>query len=78
MTEKKEIISMELMHALLKQIRVDISSVKDNVQDLKQGQIAIRDEIHGLKGDVLRIERSNAAIEVRLDRIEKQMGLVNA
>ncbi len=78
MTEDKNNIDAQFLHELLKLIRADISSVKDNVQDLKQGQIAIRDEIHSLKGDVLRIERSNATIDVRLERMEKRLDLVEA
>ena len=50
---------MELMHELLKQTQADVSPVKDGQHELKQGQIRIRNEIHELKGDILRLEQSH-------------------
>jgi archaellum component FlaC len=73
-----ENVTNELMYELLKQIQGDVSHLKTAVHELKQGQIRIRNDIHELKGDVLRLEQSNAGIEIRLDRIEKRLDLVEA
>ena len=71
-------VSMELMHELFKQIQADVSLVKDGQHALKQGQIRIRNEIHELKGDILRLAQSHVGRETRLARIEKRLNLVEA
>ena len=68
MSDKTE-FSMELMYELLKLIHADVSLVKSGQHDLKQGQIRIRNEIHELKGDILRLEQSNVEIETGLWRL---------
>ena len=43
--------------------------------ELSTGQSKIREDIHELRGDFLRMERWNAETEVRIDRIETRLDL---
>jgi len=74
MTEETQ----NLMLEILKRIQADLSEMKDDMRDFKDGQIRVRNEINDLRGDILRLERSNAGIEVRLSRIERRLDLVDA
>ncbi len=74
MTEETQ----NLMLEILKRIQADLSEMKDYMRDFKDGQIRVRNEINDLRGDILRLERSNAGIEARLSRIERRLDLVDA
>ena len=74
MTEETQ----NLMLEILKRIQADLSEMKDDMRDFKDGQIRVRNEINDLRGDILRLERSNAGIEARLSRIERRLDLVDA
>jgi len=74
MTEETQ----NLMLEILKRIQADLSDMKDDMRDFKDGQIRVRNEINDLRGDILRLERSNAGIDARLSRIERRLDLVDA
>ena len=70
--------TQNLMLEILKRIQADLSEMKDDMRDFKDGQIRVRNEINDLRGDILRLERSNAGIETRISRIERRLDLVDA
>jgi chromosome segregation ATPase len=70
--------TQNLVLEILKRIQADLSEMKDDMRDFKDGQIRVRNEINDLRGDILRLERSNAGIDVRLSRIERRLDLVDA
>ncbi|WP_374309938.1 hypothetical protein [Methylocella sp.] len=49
--------------------------MKDNIRDLQGSVHALRTEVHALRGDVLRQERSMAALELDVDRIKVRLSL---
>jgi septal ring factor EnvC (AmiA/AmiB activator) len=65
----------ELILEHLRAIRGDIAEIKTDIRDLKAGMNALRTELNSLRGDVLRQERSIAAVEVDVDRINARLGL---
>lgn len=70
--------TQNLVLEILKRIQADLSEMKDDMRDFKDGQIRVRNEINDLRGDILRLERSNAGIEARISRIERRLDLVDA
>ena len=74
MTEETQ----NLMLEILKRIQADLTEMKDDMRDFEDGQIRVRNEINDLRGDILRLERSNAGIEARISRIERRLDLVDA
>ena len=70
-------VTNELLLEILKRIQSDVSDIKKTQQELKQGQIALRDEVHALRGDVLRQERAIASLETDMDRIKHRLDLVD-
>jgi hypothetical protein len=62
----------------LRALRADTADVKSAIQDLRDGQIGIRAQLHALQGDLLRQERTLAAVQVDLDRIKARVDLVDA
>lgn len=73
-----EKISNELIYDVLKNMQSSISKIENNMQELKQGQINIRDDIHALRGDVLRHDKALATLEIDVDRIKHRLDLVDA
>jgi hypothetical protein len=69
---------MKLMHEILKKLQDGQARIIETLADHSQQFIAIRDDIHGVRGDVLRLERSIAETKVRLERIERRLELVDA
>jgi len=67
----------ELILEHLRAIRGDIKLLQDGQGELKAGQLAIREEVHGLRGDVLRLERGLATVETDVDRIKNRLDLVD-
>ena len=47
--------------------------MKTDIKDLKAGQIEIRMQLHSMDGNVLRQERTIAALQVKVDRIETRL-----
>jgi hypothetical protein len=59
----------------LRALRGDTASMREDIQFLKDGLLAVRNEVHELRGDLLRFEQR---AEKRLDRIEKRLELTEA
>lgn len=66
---------MELMHELLKKIQKTQSDHSENFRDIKENLIALREDVHGARGDVLRQEKALASVEADLDRIKVRLDL---
>jgi hypothetical protein len=71
-------MTSDLILEHLRLLRADLSDVKDAVADCVQQVIWCRKQINGLQADMLRHEEHLARIDVRLDRIDKRVGLVDA
>ena len=65
----------EIVLEHLRAMRSDIGDIKLDVRDLKVGINALRTEVNALRGDILRQERSIAAVEIDVDRINTRLGL---
>jgi hypothetical protein len=70
-------ITNELMYNVLKKIQEDVSHIRDRVDDHDQQFIRMREEIHSMRGDVLRVGRSVAEMQVKIDRLERREALLN-
>ncbi len=73
-----EAVTSELIYEVLKDIRNDVSHMKEDIRDLKEGQIAIREDLQSLRRDGLRQERAIAAVQLDIERINKRLGLKDA
>ena len=58
MVEQSENLVLEI----LRQIQSDIAEKKNDIKDLKAGQIETRMQLHSMDGNVLRQERTMAAL----------------
>jgi hypothetical protein len=59
----------------LRAIRADVGTMREDIAFLKEAQLGARNDVHELKGDLLRFEQR---AEQRLDRIEKRLTLQDA
>ena len=50
-----------------------LGRLKNDIKDLKAGQIETRMQLHSMDGNVLRQERTMAALQVKVDRIETRL-----
>jgi len=71
-------VTNDLIYDVLKDIQSRMTQVENNSRDLVKGQLRIRKDVNDVRGDLIRSDGSFAEIEVRLDRIEKRLGLVDA
>ena len=71
MTEETENLVLE--H--LRHIREKVDSNTQTLQEMKQQLFNVRDDINGLRSDLLRQERALAAVEVDIDRIKTRLDL---
>ena len=69
-----EPINLVLEH--LKRIQADISDLKTSVGELRVGQLSLRDDIHAIRGDLLRHEHLLASLDSGLRRVETRLELV--
>ena len=69
MVEQSESLVLEI----LRRIQSDIAEIKNDIKDLKAGQIETRMQLHSMDGNVLRQERTMAALQVKVDRIETRL-----
>ena len=65
--------SDNLVLEILRRIQSDIAEIKNDIKDLKAGQIETRMQLHSMDGYVLRQERTMAALQVKVDRIETRL-----
>jgi chromosome segregation ATPase len=70
--------SSELILEILRKIQSDIAFIKHDVAELKTSVADLRQELHMLKGDILRQERAVAMIDIRVERIETRLNLHDA
>jgi septal ring factor EnvC (AmiA/AmiB activator) len=71
-------VTNELLFEVLKKIQGDVVHIKARVDDHDQQFIALREQLHGIQGDILRLERQGANFSHRLERIEQRLQLVEA
>jgi hypothetical protein len=71
-------VTNDLLYEILKQIQGDMALVKAAQAEHTQMLLRIREDINGLRADSLRVERIQVEAELRPDRIEKRLNLVDA
>jgi septal ring factor EnvC (AmiA/AmiB activator) len=71
-------VTNELLYEVLKKLQSDMSEVKKTLSDHDQQFIALREQLHAVQGDILRIERQGVSFSHRLERIEQRLQLVDA
>jgi len=74
MTEDIDNLVLEQLRA----IRGDLGEIKETLTDHTRQLLRVREDIHNVQGDVLRHDDRFARLELRLDRIEKRLGLIDA
>lgn len=73
-----ENVNNELLYEILKKIQADVAHIKGCVDDHDQQFITLREQVHNLQGDILRIDRQGATVLHRLERIERRLELTEA
>lgn len=68
-------VTNELIYEVLKDLQKRHDKQDKLLNELHLGQAKIREDIHGLRGDFLRMERWQAELETRVDRIETRLEL---
>jgi septal ring factor EnvC (AmiA/AmiB activator) len=71
-----ELENITLEH--LRAIRSDVSDIKKIVTDHAQQIIGLRKQINTLEANTIRIEEGVARLEIRIDKVEKRLGLIDA
>lgn len=71
-------ITNELTFEVLKAIQHRLDGMDRHLKDLVHGQIRLREEVNGLRGDDLRREALQAQMDNRLERIETRLNLTDA
>ena len=62
----------------LRAIRGDLADLKSAMHELQLQMNSTRRDLHTLHGDVLRHDERFARLELRLDKIDTRLGLVDA
>ncbi|MFZ5834852.1 MAG: hypothetical protein ACOY2B_05635 [Pseudomonadota bacterium] len=73
-----ENVTNELIFEVLKQIQERLSRHEQMLKGLQAGQVRIREELNGLRGDDIRREIQQARMDQRLERIENRLNLSDA
>jgi len=68
-------VDADLVYEILKHIQTDIALLKEGQRDLRQDNLAIRNQIHAMQGDINSLRGSFAQMDQRLDRIENRLEL---
>jgi predicted nucleic acid-binding Zn-ribbon protein len=69
-------VNGDLIIEIMRKIQADIAFMKHDVSELKTSIADLRQEVHTLKGDVLRQERAIAMLDLRVERIENRLELL--
>lgn len=72
------IVTNELMYEVLKKIQDDVAGMKTDLADVKNVQLRMREDFHNFQGDLLRLERLIAGVDLRLQRVERRLELTDA
>ena len=71
-------VTNELLYDVLKKLQAGMSEVKETLSDHDQQFITLREQLHAVHGDILRIDRQGASFSHRLERIEQRLQLADA
>lgn len=66
----------EIILEHLRYLRSKADNHDKGMSDLKSLVLSLREEVNGLRGDILRQERALAAVEHDIDRIKVRLDLV--
>lgn len=67
----------ELILEHLRYIRGRVEATDEAVGEVKISLTSLRQDVHSLRGDILRQERALAAVEVDLERIKSRLDLTD-
>lgn len=70
-------VTNELIYEILKKVQADVSGLRADMTEVRNGLLQVREDIHRFEGNMLRIERLDAGTQMRLDRIEIRLGLTD-
>jgi len=71
-------ISNALIYEVLKSIQGSVADIRSTLQDHARLLHRIREDINAMRGDDLRLEAMQAAMDNRLERIERRLDLADA
>lgn len=68
-------VSQDLLNELLRRMHQRFDKIDHAISELRNDNVAIRNQLHTVQGDVNSVRASMAHIETRLDRIETRLDL---
>ena len=68
-------VDADLVYEVLKRIQADIALLKEGQRDLRQDNLAIRNQIHSMQGDINSIRGSMAQMDQRRARTKNRLEL---
>ena len=68
-------VDFSLLLDLAKDSNNRLRKMEEDIKDLKGDQIIIREDINGVRGDLIRHERAFAVLESDIDRIKTRLDL---
>jgi len=71
-------VTNELIYEVLKQIQTRISNLEDGQREIKSELQALRGHLVAIQQDVSNLYAVQAKLELRLERIERRLELVDA
>lgn len=70
-------VTNEIIYEVLKSIQSTLSNHGHQLKELKDSGIAIREDILGVRNDLLRHEKALATLEAEVDHIKNRLDLSN-
>ena len=71
-------VDFSLMLDLVKDTNDRIRRSEEGIKDLKASVLGLREDINGVRGDLLRHEKALASVETDIDRIKARLDLRDA
>ena len=71
-------VTNELLYEVLKQIQTRIGNLEDGQREIKSELQALRGHIVAMQQDISNLYAVQAKLELRLERIERRLELVDA
>lgn len=71
-------VTNKIMFEVLKRIQAGVAHIKGRVDEHDQQVVALREQLHNLQVDMLRLDRQGSFVVHRLERIERRLELAEA
>jgi predicted nucleic acid-binding Zn-ribbon protein len=71
-------VTNELLLEVLKRMQADLGALKDGQKEIRNEIAAVRGHVVAIQTDISNIYTKTATSEVRLDRIERRLEIIDA